>query len=340
MYNLFLKEETMSEKEIDIGFGPGNFTPSDGTGSDPWNPLADLWKPKYDYSLLQYPADLQSVGKGHSIEFYMSTTTSIVEDVTKFGSEISSGAKEGVEIGVSGAAEAGTTIVQQVKEGNYSGAASTASNLISKAVQPIVSTNFQRAKTDLSATVSLYMPETLNFQYAADYSDMTLAAAAESAPLVGSAARAITGVLGSDFAKLALNKAGYAFNPQAQLLFNGINFRTYSFSYTFTPRSSQEAEKVQEIIRTFRRFAAPKIVTEAAGFFYRPPGTFKLKFMFNGQENLNVNRIAESVLEAVEVNYAPNGWSAHNDGKPTQIQMTLSFKEIELIDRAKIDNYY
>lgn len=326
--------------EIDIGFGPGNFTPTDAPGSDPWNPLADLWKPKYDYSLLQYPADLQSVGKGHSIEFYMSTTTSIVEDVTKYSSDLSSATKEGVGTVVAGTAEAASTITQQFTEGNYAGAASTAGNLISKSVQPLVSTNFQRAKTDLSSTISLYMPETLNFQYGADYSDITLASAAESAPIVGSAARAITGVLGSDFAKLGLNKAGYAFNPQAQMLFNGINFRSYSFSYTFTPRSSQEAEKVQEIIKTFRRFAAPKIVTEAAGFFFRPPGTFKLKFMFNGQENLNVNRVAESVLEAVEVNYAPNGWSAHNDGKPTQIQMNLSFKEIELIDRAKIDNYY
>ena len=53
-----------------------------------------------------------------------------------------------------------------------------------------------------------------------------------------------------------------------------------------------------------------------------------------------INKVAESVITSVDVNYAPNGYTAHDDGSPVQIQMTLQFKEIQLIDKAKIQQGY
>ena len=141
-------------------------------------------------------------------------------------------------------------------------------------------------------------------------------------------------------AQLAMNKLGYAFNPQAQMLFDGIDFRTYNMSFVFTPRSVQEAEIVKEIIKTFRMYAAPTVVSEAAGFFFKPPGIFNVRFESNGAPNHNINQLTDSVLESVDVNYAPNGWSAHRDGKPVQTTINLSFKEIVLVDRTKISNGY
>jgi hypothetical protein len=140
--------------------------------------------------------------------------------------------------------------------------------------------------------------------------------------------------------KLALNKLGYAFNPQEQVLFQGINFRTFEMSFTFSPRSSHEASKVQQIVKLFRSYAAPTIVTGLAGFFYTPPGVFNLSFKKDGAINPNINKLTDCVLESVTVNYAPNGWSSHKDGQPTQMTMDLSFKETVLVDRAKIEQGY
>ena len=201
--------------------------------------------------------------------------------------------------------------------------------------------NFQVPRKSYETTVTLYMPDTLNFGYDVGYDgSTTLASAAASAPIVGGIASAVTGVLNNEAARLALRQFGYAFNPQAQMLFDNINFRTYSMSFTFTPRSQQEAAKVQEIIQTFRKHAAPTIMTGAAGFFFTPPSIFNVKFWSNGKENKSINKITDSVIENVEVNYAPNGWSAHNDGAPVQVTMTLNFKEITLVDRTKIQNGY
>jgi hypothetical protein len=90
----------------------------------------------------------------------------------------------------------------------------------------------------------------------------------------------------------------------------------------------------------FRENAAPTAVKAAAGFFWEPPSAVDIKFMFNNGENLKINKVTRSVITSVDVNYAPNGWSAHNDGNPVQTTMTLAFKEIELLDRTKIQEMY
>jgi hypothetical protein len=89
--------------------------------------------------------------------------------------------------------------------------------------------------------------------------------------------------------------------------------------------------------------SAPTIETNAVfgqGLFYKVPDKFKIKFMYDGQENTNVHKIAECVLTSVIVNYAPNGWVAFEGGAPVQTTMTLQFQEIEIIDKTRINEDY
>jgi len=129
-------------------------------------------------------------------------------------------------------------------------------------------------------------------------------------------------------------------------LFDGIDFRTFDFSFTFSPSSRPESDTVRDIIKTFKYHAAPKIGSGMVGsFFFMPPSSFVIEYIYNGgaddggSTNQYLNRIAECVLTDVSVNYSQNGiWSAFDGtGAPTQITLSLSFKEIELIDRNKID---
>lgn len=335
MYNLFYKKKIMATNSSNVNYANGSDLASDATTTSFWDslangPLGDLVKPKYNYNLLQYPADLNSSGKGHSVVFNMFTTTSIISE----GQTVFSALKNEY-----------TKLEGEVKnvvgDPNLKNLDATGQKVIAAVSKSIA--EFNPSRKEMESKVTLYMPETMSFQYSSSYDgSTTLTSVLTSAPLIGGVAEYIAGKAsaGTDFKKLAMQKAGFAFNPQAQMLFDGIDFRTYSMSFTFTPRSSKEADQVQKIIKTFKTFAAPKIVTEAGGFFFRPPGIFQIDFMFRDKINPNVNKVTDSVLLDVDVNYAPNGWSAHNDGHPTQIQMTLNFKEIELVDRNKIDAGY
>ena len=105
-------------------------------------------------------------------------------------------------------------------------------------------------------------------------------------------------------------------------------------------KNLSSAENVKNIIQTFRQYAAPTVVRGLAGFFFNPPGMFDVSFLYNGQQNAKLNKIKKSVITSVDVNYAPNGWAAHEDGAPVQTTLTLQFQEMSLTDSSDIANGY
>jgi hypothetical protein len=225
------------------------------------------------------------------------------------------------------------------------------------------------------ATISLYIPDTVNVQYSTNYDSTTsltstlgkpyfLAQAgtsltdlfvnkgemttkfadnvandpylrAEAARLLGK----IPGV-GGDLQPLALRALGQAFNPQLQVLFQQVNFRSFQFDFLFTPYSKEETETVNKIIKTFKFAAAPEIKKGSFGFaeslFVDVPYPFDIEFLYKGKENPYVHKIGRSVLENISVDYGPNGWATFNDGSPVQIRMTLQFTETVIVDKNRI----
>lgn len=283
-------------------------------------PLGALYTNPFGGSILQYPDDLGSAQKGHVVTFTACETQPLTfSDVASTFTPSNTPPAE--ETGPSDSSFTGVT--QNTDE---------QTNL-----------TFQPKRLKSSDVIQLYMPDTINFQYNADYSDTSLLQAAESLPgVLGRKAKAVTSVVDSDATKFAGSAAGYAINPQQQLLFTGIGFRTFQFAFTFTPSSVNESAAVQNIIYKFRYHAAPKMQTGAAGMAFIVPDSFIIQFQQLGKgENTNITKLKESVLKSVDVNYSPNGiWSAHPDGSPTQVNLTLQFQEIALVDKTAIYNGY
>lgn len=158
----------------------------------------------------------------------------------------------------------------------------------------------------------------------------------------------ITNILGSvtsqGFGDILLQAKGYSFNPQLQMIYRGTGFRKFQLSFTFTPNSKQEAQMVDNIIYTFKYFSAPTLANSTKSsienMFLIPPAIFNVKFKINGSENTYLPKYADCVLDDIAVNYAPNGFAAHVDGAPIQTQLTLSFTEIEIVERDRLSKGY
>jgi len=288
-------------------------------------PLGSLYQNAFGRTDLQYPRDLQSATRGHYVQFTISEIKpATFNEVTE---KLLGAAKS--------AANAITSPVETFNEAvNGFQKFREDPNSILKSVQ------FTQPELKTVGTISLYIPETVNFTYAAQYDKLSLATAAQQTPIIGKAAKTVLGAINSGPAKLLLRGQGYAFNPQQQILFEGIDFRTYQMAFTFTPYSRQEAATVEKIIKLFKVHAAPRLATGSAGMFFVPPSIFTPKFFFNGQENKKINKITKSVIESIDVNYAPNGFTTQSDGAPTQIQLTINFREIELLTRDRIEQGY
>lgn len=338
-----------------------NVVPTEGQAQ---GPLADLFKSQYQSSVLSYPRDSGAPDKHHEVQFDIRDISSVsAEDLQKLMSTVADKAVT-TATDLTSAGEQVRTVYENLKKQGLETTATNALEWLKKlpgdvgstfynTVLPTVTgafnsinTNFTGStgnalapgKTAIKDTIRLYMPDTLSFGYEVQYDKLSLAEAGSSLPLVaGVIARAITSTIQNPAARLLQNKMGYAFNPQQQVLFEGIDFREYEMTFVFTPTSVEEAYDITKIIKTFRKHAAPTIVNGLAGFFFTPPSVFDISFYRNGIPNEKISPIRTSVITNINVDYAPNGWSAMVDGMPAQTILTLSFREIDLVDRTSIE---
>ena len=173
----------------------------------------------------------------------------------------------------------------------------------------------------------------------------TTAIAAEAVKRIGGELGALaTGVDEETIRGLAAKAFGEAQNPFIEMLFQQMNLRDFSYTFTFSPRNQREAEEVQAIIRLFRFHMAPELKGGNKRYL-RLPSTFDIHYMFqydkdNAHENNFYSKISTCVLSSVDVNYTPTGVSSFADGSPTQITMALSFKETELLTKDMINKGY
>lgn len=151
-----------------------------------------------------------------------------------------------------------------------------------------------------------------------------------------------TGQFGGGIKDALLFSAGYAQNPQIEILYKGVNNREFQFDFKFTPKSQKESEQVLNIIRAFKFHSAPELVQGASGSRYLiPPSEFDIQFMFGGVENSAIHKIATCVLEGIDVNYVTGGqFSTYADGMPIEIAMQLRFKEVEIIHKGLVEKGY
>lgn len=127
-------------------------------------------------------------------------------------------------------------------------------------------------------------------------------------------------------------------NPRREQIFRSVDFRTFQFQYDFYPRSPEEAKNVENIIYQFKYHMHPEY-KDSNGFLYIYPSEFDIYYYHGSAENRHVNRHTSCVLTELTVNYAPQGqFTAFKDGMPTQINISMTFKELAPLTKERIED--
>jgi len=222
--------------------------------------------------------------------------------------------------------------------------------------------------------IILYMPPQILANYAADYKDTELGAeigegagrisradmsstagvidmikgfAEQGADRVERMGAGILGTaLGGDIMAARDKLSNRAQNQFLEATFTGLQFRKFSFSWKFTPKSPEEMIQVAKIIRTFKFHMLPEFPNDNRyGRYFVTPAEFDLFYMFRGDENTWLNKIHTCILRNMEVNYAPNGYQTFRPlsspklaagAPPTEIDMKLDFQETKLITKKDV----
>tara|TARA_B100001250_G_scaffold214580_2_gene184106 strand:+ start:538 stop:2013 length:1476 start_codon:yes stop_codon:yes gene_type:complete len=141
-------------------------------------------------------------------------------------------------------------------------------------------------------------------------------------------------------------------NDNMELLFRSPTLREFTFSWIISPRSREEAKKVNNIIRFFKQGMAVKKKKGTAGgasLFLHTPNVFDIAFKTSKykneltNENISVMKIKTCALVSCGVEYTPgtSGWQAYEKGQPVSVTMALRFKELEpIFDTDYSDNYF
>ncbi len=209
-------------------------------------------------------------------------------------------------------------------------------------------------------SITLYMPDTLNFDYSHQYNNLSTSknAAIAAAQLGGNLGTALISKGASNYSPflaevidakfktegLVSGALGYAVNPQFEVIYTSTNLREFQFDFMFYPRSEKEAEQVHKIINSFKFHAAPEIVSGSFGRYLLAPSAFDIGFYYNSSVNPNIPKISTCYLVSISSDYAPNGYSAYEvqgqnspslggTGSPVAIRLQLRFMEGTMITK-------
>jgi len=219
----------------------------------------------------------------------------------------------------------------------------------------VTASNYLPSKTNrkLKSTISLYMPDTLNIDYASNYSDTSMT---DTFGLFGYVGNAVAGSPGKanlnkdnlaniiSSSKPFIQNAGIGLipfggeslkgvlqnavqsvpNPQMQLIYKGISLRNFQLEFIFTPVSAQEAKVVENIINSFIYYSVPDFVAQTNGQFLKPPQIFAIKFAFTGQQGI-VDKI-QNVLTSTLTNIVGSQLSGAVTGSNPNNTITNSAK--------------
>ena len=229
-------------------------------------------------------------------------------------------------------------------------------------------------------TIALYMPPSISVTYNVNYNDKevgTIAGAFGDAIVAflntpGNTVSKLTSAAtasGQGFSELAqsiamksldtfasgaqtlleINK-GSVITPRMEMMFEGVGRRSFTYTFVFIPKSSQETDLVEKIVKIFKTYMMPEYKNSSTRREMLIPDMFNIKYMYGNAENDFINKVSKCFLKDMTVEYGADRFTAyapHNmmddfgvagtQGAPPQkTKITLLFNEIETLSRDHI----
>ena len=125
-------------------------------------------------------------------------------------------------------------------------------------------------------------------------------------------------------------------NPYKEQTFQGVDFRSFDFTFTLRARSQTDVNLIQKIIRAFRQYSKPTFETSSDHSVFSYPKEFRIEFLtIDGNNSYITNKylpeIKYCVCTSVNTNFSGTGWRSFEDGAPVDVSLQLTFQETEII---------
>jgi len=147
------------------------------------------------------------------------------------------------------------------------------------------------------------------------------------------ATQTLTGVNTKD-AKQAYTRS--ISNPYTEVIFNGVQNRSFSFTFKFIPKSEEEQKIIKDIIDLLKFHRAPEIKYGNVNNYMLFPSEFDIMFLNKGIENKALFKISTCAMTNMSVSYGgENSFSTYKDGSAFSTELTLDFMEMEVLSKER-----
>ena len=232
------------------------------------------------------------------------------------------------------------------------------------------SLTLQRRNIQKTGTaIGLYMPPSVNVSYNMDYSEGEIGVMGEALYglfkdyQAGASFEEMTnkaaGTAGTGLEKMAVGmidkvlpgakdlyaiEQGAIITPRTEMMFRGTGRRSFSFSFTFIPKSAEETQIVHKIIKEFKIGMSPTFKTSGSTREMTIPDVFSVQYMHINGPNNYINKIGKCYLKTMDVSYGGDKFVTYNADKegapPQKTTISLSFQELEIMDRTLVEAGY
>ena len=130
-------------------------------------------------------------------------------------------------------------------------------------------------------------------------------------------------------------QTGAILNPNMELLFGGVQLRTFSFSYDLVPRDENESDIIRNIIRAFKKSLNAKNNSKddtSTGLFLGSPDVFQLTYKTGGGNHQFLHKFKPMALLNMAVNHTGAGtYATYDNTAPVHTKIDLTFQELNPI---------
>ena len=142
---------------------------------------------------------------------------------------------------------------------------------------------------------------------------------------------------------LAKSMSRVVSNPNVRVIFSGVNLRTFSFTFNLISASAKESKEIEKIVKFFRTELYPISIGQKIGNTQvetglRFPNRFIIEIMYGGVPVFT--KLKPLYLTNVSTVYNKSQAGMHHDGKPFEVDVTLTFQESVALKRQDIENGY
>ena len=129
-------------------------------------------------------------------------------------------------------------------------------------------------------------------------------------------------------------------NPNTRPLFRGVTPRTFTFAFKMIATSPSEAVTVDRIVKHFRKNVYPESIPadKEISLAYKFPKVFDISFTHRGGQKLGIPNIEKCYLQNAQTVFNSTTATFHADGRPTEVDLTLTFVEHKTLDRSDIES--